>query len=220
MAFLFRTACIWHAKARIWSQPAPLVCLTGNHHSTSLSHSGIDPSRLGLSSHQAALLVRERATQVLLAREQQQLQARVAAAQRNAAAFAIGAVSGSDASSLLFAPTQTDITEKSIAAATSKVESSMSGSNVSGRKDIELDLGAESMDVDQPFTDRPTTAPAPSFTPGITEKNTLTSLINDGRPSSVPLPLSDVQLPSNLLSKLNHTNLSKAIESMKKGKVC
>lgn len=50
-----------------------------------LPHGGIDPSSLGLS-HQAAMLIRDRNAQVLLAREQQQLQVQVAAAQQNAAA--------------------------------------------------------------------------------------------------------------------------------------
>jgi len=50
-----------------------------------LPHGAIDPSSLGLS-RQTAMLIRDRNAQVLLAREQQQLQAQVAAAQQNAAA--------------------------------------------------------------------------------------------------------------------------------------
>lgn len=49
-----------------------------------LPHGAIDPPSLGLSHQQAAMLIRDR--NVILAREQQQLQAQVASAQQNAAA--------------------------------------------------------------------------------------------------------------------------------------
>ena len=67
----------------------------------SISHSALDTSPLGPSSHQAAMLVRGHAAQMLLAREQQNLQAQVLAAQCNAAGFALNpnTVGGSQISS-------------------------------------------------------------------------------------------------------------------------
>jgi hypothetical protein len=67
---------------------AEWASLASQHGVMSGPHPGssFDPSAMGLSPHQAAMLVRDRAAQALFAREQQ-LHAQVAAAQHNASAY-------------------------------------------------------------------------------------------------------------------------------------
>jgi hypothetical protein len=85
----------FNTRQNDWSTLTNHGLLSANHAHNTLPRSSLDGSPINLSSHQAAMLVREHATQVLLAREhQQQLQAQVVASQRNAAALAQSPNSG------------------------------------------------------------------------------------------------------------------------------
>ena len=180
--------------------------LSTNHPHNSVSHSSIDPSSLGLSTHQAAMLVRERATQVLLARKHQQhqqhLQAQVAAAQRNVA-LARNASSG----------LVSTITSGNF------IDSNSEGQSIlpllSNKKKVAKKAPNATSGI-QSIHDRPTTAPLPLIRPQTSQSTNVSLKVSDQRPSTVPTPPSKSQNSENLLSSVNINKLNKLPESIEK----
>jgi len=152
--------------------------ITANHAHNAISRSSIDPTQLSLSSHQTAMLVRERAMLLAQAQEQQ-IQARFTATAQNAA-IARDAKNSLAPNSNTILITSPSPDGQNIGISSNRRQLLGPSINMTPKIDIQ-----NIMSYAPNSTMRPTTAPATS--PRASQgTNTTFMALNQQRPSSVP----------------------------------